>query len=75
MDHTALENRLQSEIDDLVSKNKDVFSALLGVTNTNGDIHWSGAAGTAYADKTEEMKVDSPIFIASITKLCTSAQQ
>jgi CubicO group peptidase (beta-lactamase class C family) len=73
MDHTALENRLQSELDTLVSKNKDVFSALLGVTNTNGDIHWVGAAGTAYADKTEEMKVDTPIFIASITKLYTSA--
>jgi hypothetical protein len=41
MDHTALENRLQSEIDALVIKNKDVFSALLGVANTKGDIHWS----------------------------------
>jgi len=73
MDHTALENKLQSEIDALVSKNKDVFSALIGVANTNGDIHWSGAAGTAYADKTEEMTVDTPFFIASITKMYTSA--
>jgi CubicO group peptidase (beta-lactamase class C family) len=73
MDHIALEKRLQGEIDSLVSKNKDVFSALLGVTNTTGDIHWSGAAGTAYADKTDEMKVDTPFFIASITKMYTSA--
>jgi CubicO group peptidase (beta-lactamase class C family) len=56
-----------------VSKNKDVFNALLGVTNTNGDIHWSGAAGITYTDKMEEMKVDTPIFIASITKMYTSA--
>jgi CubicO group peptidase (beta-lactamase class C family) len=73
MGHSALGNRLQSEIDALVNKNKDVFSALLGVTNTNGDFHWMGAAGTAYADKTEEMQVDTPIFIASITKMFTGA--
>ncbi|MES0361266.1 MAG: serine hydrolase domain-containing protein [Anaerolineales bacterium] len=73
MDHPALENRLQSEIDTLVSKNKDVFNVVLGITNIKGDFYWSGAAGTAYADQTEAMKVDTPIFIASITKMYTSA--
>lgn len=73
MDHTALENRLQSEIDAMVRKNRDVFSAVLGVASTDGDFRWAGAAGTAYADKTEEMKVDTPIFIASITKMYTAA--
>jgi D-alanyl-D-alanine carboxypeptidase len=73
MDHTDLESRLQSEIDALVSKNKDVFNAVIGISNTRDDFFWSGAAGTAYADLSEEMKVDTPFFIASITKMYTSA--
>ena len=73
MDHTALESRLQSEIDAVVRKNKDVFSAVLGVTDTRADFRWAGAAGSAYADQPEEMKVDTPIFIASITKMYTVA--
>lgn len=73
MDHTALKTRLQSEFDALVSKNKDIFSVVLGITNARGDFIWSGAAGTAYADDMEAMNVDTPIFIASITKMFTSA--
>lgn len=73
MDHTAIESRLQSEIEAVVRKNQDVFSAVLGVTTKNGDFYWSGASGTAHADKPDEMKVDTPIFIASITKMYTGA--
>lgn len=58
MDHTALQESLQSEIDAAVGKNRDVFSAVLGVANSKDDFHWADAAGTAYADKTEEMRVD-----------------
>ncbi|MGB3717113.1 MAG: serine hydrolase domain-containing protein [Candidatus Promineifilaceae bacterium] len=70
---TDLEIRLQGEIDTLVSRNKDVFSAVLGVTDVTGDFRWAGAAGTAYPDGAENMKVDTPIFIASITKMYTGA--
>lgn len=73
MDHMALEDRLQSEIDAVVRKNRDVFSAVLGVADTEADFRWAGAAGTAYADKAEEMRVDTPIFIASITKTYVAA--
>ncbi|NIN66610.1 MAG: serine hydrolase [Anaerolineae bacterium] len=73
MDHTAIGNKLQSEIDALVRKSKDIFSAVLGVATKNGDFYWSGAAGTAHADKGDVMKVDTPIFIASITKMYTAA--
>jgi CubicO group peptidase (beta-lactamase class C family) len=73
MDHTALENRLQSEIDAVARKNKDVFSAVLGVADTESDFRWAGAAGTAHADQKEEMTADTPIFIASITKMYTAA--
>lgn len=73
MDQKDIELKLQSEIDEVVRKNGDVFSAVLMITNTTGDFLWAGAAGTAYADKSEPMKVDTPIFIASITKMYTAA--
>ncbi len=73
MDRTALEESLQSEIDAVVGKNRDVFSAVLGVAGAKDDFHWAGAAGTAYADKTEKMRVDTPVFIASITKMYVAA--
>jgi len=73
MDRTALENRLQSELDALASKNSDIFNPVLGITNTRGDFYWAGAAGNAYADKADAMEVDTPIFIASITKMYTGA--
>jgi CubicO group peptidase (beta-lactamase class C family) len=73
MGKTDLELRLQGEIDSLVSKSKDVYSAILGVANVAGDFHWAGAAGTAYPDTAERMTADTPIFIASITKMYTAA--
>ena len=73
MDRLDIEGRLQGEIDALVSNNKDVFSAVLGITDAKGDFRWSGAAGTAYAGETQVMTVDSPFFIASITKMYTAA--
>jgi D-alanyl-D-alanine carboxypeptidase len=73
MDHTALEEKLQSEIEGVVSKNRDVFSAVLGVAGVKDDFHWTCAAGTAYPGRTEEMQVDTPIYIASITKMYVAA--
>ena len=73
MDHTALAKRLQRALDAVVSKNKDVFSAILGVAGAPGDFSWAGAAGLAYAGTRDLMTVDTPIFIASITKMYTSA--
>lgn len=73
MHHTDLEERLQNEIDSLLDKNSDVFSTVIGIRNVKGDFHWSGAAGTAYAGKTEDIQIDTPIFIASVTKMYTGA--
>jgi D-alanyl-D-alanine carboxypeptidase len=69
----GLEDRLQSEIEGVISKNPDVFSAVLGVASTSGDFRWAGAAGTARADGTEPMQAGTPIFIASITKMYVAA--
>jgi D-alanyl-D-alanine carboxypeptidase len=73
MDHSTIEMRLQEELDSIVSKNSDIFNAILGVTNSTGDFQWTGAAGEAYADKSDSMDVDTPFFIASITKMYTAA--
>lgn len=73
MDQKALEHTLQDEISDLVSKNKDVFNAVIGISNTSNDFNWSFAAGTAHAHNGEKMKVSTPISMASITKMYTGA--
>jgi CubicO group peptidase (beta-lactamase class C family) len=73
MDHTALEESLQREITTIVGKNRDIFSAVLGVASATNDFHWIGAAGTAYPDQAKPMAVDTPFFIASITKMYTGA--
>jgi D-alanyl-D-alanine carboxypeptidase len=69
MVNTGLEDRLQREIDGAVRHNRDVYSAVLGVASAGGDFCWAGAAGTAYADRTEPMQAGTPIYIASITKM------
>jgi CubicO group peptidase (beta-lactamase class C family) len=73
MNHTALENNLQEELESLVSKNSDIFNPVLGITNSTGDFYWTGAAGEAYAEKPDPMQADTPFFIASITKMFTAA--
>ena len=72
MDHSAVGSKLQNEIDDLVQENRDVFNAVVGIATRNGD-YWSAAAGIAHAGEGDEMKVDTPIFVASITKIYTAA--
>lgn len=73
MDHTEIYDKLQKEIHSIERKNKDIFSAVIRISNVGGDFNWSGAAGTAYANGSEAMTVETPIFIASITKMYTGA--
>ena len=73
MDQSALQVRLQEELDALVSKNSDIFNPVLGIATVKGDFYWTGAAGNAYADNSTPMDIDTPIFIASITKMYTAA--
>ena len=73
MAHSDLEDRLQREIDSAVRQNRDVYSAVLGVASADGDFCWAGAAGTAYADRAELMRAETPIYIASITKMYVAA--
>ena len=65
--------QLQDQLDEVVTKNQDVFSAVLGVASRSGDFRWTGAAGKPFPDQPEIMQPDSPFFIASITKMYTAA--
>ncbi len=73
MNHSALEDKLQGELENLVSKNSDIYNPVLGIANTTGDFYWTGAAGEAYAEKSLPMAADTPFFVASITKMYTAA--
>jgi len=48
MNYASLERRLQAEISAVIDKNEDVFSAVLGVSNSKGDFYWEGTAGTGW---------------------------
>jgi CubicO group peptidase (beta-lactamase class C family) len=59
-------------VSDLVEKDKSVKNCVLSVTKGDGSFSWSGAAGIANQDSQVPMTKDTPIYIASITKLYTA---
>ncbi len=72
MNEKRVESKLHGVLYRLL-KVKNVFNAVLAVQSGNRELDWAGAIG--YADHTEKakMQVDTPYFIASITKMYTSA--
>ena len=56
----------------LVEKDKSVRNCVLSVMKGDGSFSWSGAAGIASQDGQVPMTKDTPIYIASITKLYTA---
>jgi len=69
-------DKLNQEMEDLVSglveKDKSVRNCVLSVMKGDGSFSWSGAAGIARQDGQVPMTKDTPIYIASITKLYTA---
>lgn len=67
---------LNQEMDHLVSglveNDKSVRNCVLSVMKGDGSFSWSGAAGVARQDGQVPMTKDTPVFIASITKLYTA---
>jgi D-alanyl-D-alanine carboxypeptidase len=59
-------------ISDLVENDKSVRNCVLSVMKGDGSFSWSGAAGIASQDGQMPMTKDTPIYIASITKLYTA---
>ena len=63
-----LEAILQGQI-----KHKQIFNMVLAVNSGNNSFEWSGAAGIANSEKNIKMRMDSPYFVASITKVFTAS--
>jgi D-alanyl-D-alanine carboxypeptidase len=70
----ALEAELQAELQaiicGLVAEDRSVRNCVVSVANGDGSFAWSGAAGNARADV--PMHKNTPIYIASVTKLYTA---
>ena len=68
-----LGNDLQSIVSQLVQKDKSVKNCVLSLAKGDSSFSWSGAAGVASQDRNVPMTGDTPIYIASVTKLYTAA--
>ena len=67
-----LNQGMQYLVSDLVKNDKSVKNCVLSVMKGDGSFSWSGAAGVARQDDQASMTKDTPVFIASITKLYTA---
>lgn len=63
---------LEYLVTDTVKSNKQVKSCVLFVKKGDGSFSWSGAAGIANQNGQVQMTTDTPIYIASVTKLYTA---
>lgn len=54
-------------------KQRQIFNVVIGVQTADGSFSWSGAGGVADPEREAAMRVDSPYFIASVTKIFTAA--
>ena len=67
-----VDQEMKSLVSGLVEKDKSVRNCVLSVMKGDGSFSWSGAAGIANQDGQVPMTKDTPIYIASITKLYTA---
>jgi len=67
-----LSKELQYLVSGFVNKDKSVRNCVLSVMQGDGSFSWSGTAGIANQDGQVPMSKDTPIYIASITKLYTA---
>jgi D-alanyl-D-alanine carboxypeptidase len=63
---------LEYLVTDIVKSNKQIKNCVLFVKKGDGSFTWSGAAGIASQKGQVPMSTDTPIFIASVTKLYTA---
>jgi D-alanyl-D-alanine carboxypeptidase len=67
-----LDQELKYLVSGLVENDKSVRNCVLSVMKGDGSFSWSGAAGIANKKTQTPMAKDTPIYIASITKLYTA---
>jgi D-alanyl-D-alanine carboxypeptidase len=67
-----LNQEMEYLVSGLVEKDKSIGNLVLSVMKGDGSFSWSGAAGIASQNGQVPMTKDTPIYIASITKLYTA---
>ena len=67
-----LNQEMEHMVSDLVKNDESIRNCVLSVMKGDGSFSWSGAAGIANQDNQSPMTKDTPICIASITKLYTA---
>jgi len=67
-----LNHEMEYLVSEVLENDKSVRSCVLSVMKDDGSFSWSGAAGIASQDGQVPMTKDTPIYIASITKLYTA---
>lgn len=68
----TLEAELDYLVTDLVKSDRQIKNSVLMVMKGDGSFTWAGAAGIANQDGQVPMRPDTPIYIASTTKLYTA---
>jgi D-alanyl-D-alanine carboxypeptidase len=68
----SLNQEMEYLVSGLVEENGSIRNSVLSVMKGDGSFSWSGAAGIARQDGRVPMTKDTPIYIASITKLYTA---
>lgn len=63
---------LQKIVDDIVKKDKEYRNCMMTVAFGDASFKWSGAAGLADEKNQIQNTVDTPFYVASITKLFTA---
>jgi D-alanyl-D-alanine carboxypeptidase len=67
-----MNDEMQHLVSRLVERDKSVKNCVLSVMEGDGSFSWSGAAGIASQNGKVPMTKDTPIYIASVTKLYTA---
>jgi CubicO group peptidase (beta-lactamase class C family) len=67
-----LNQEMEYLVSGLVENDKSIRNCVLSAMKGDGSFSWSGAAGIASQDGQMPMTKDTPIYIASITKLYTA---
>ena len=69
MNQETLKQGLQELLDRVVNKNAGIRNGLAAVSTGGETFNWSGAAGLANPAKDIPMTVETPFYMASITKM------
>ena len=70
--YSNFDQEMDTIVTRFVQNDKSVKNCALSVMKGDGTLSWSGASGIAHENGTAPMTKDTPIYIASVTKLFTA---